>query len=204
MHNLSNINEKSIRLIIHGAAFWGNFAGQLFWACCLGTFPLRMCNTFLSGYFTSVVGPVSHLVARWQQHCSNSCPVYHQHYCMCKVGHCHANKQKLHAIRMIPYLTVLWKVSSKAFKAENDSNSDGLMLRNIKCESCEKTLSIWIHRVGGLRDRNVFICLFFSEIVHICITSSTSCLFLMLKVCQEVSAERWRSNIIIHGCGEEI
>ncbi len=42
--------------------------GQLFEQCCLGTFPLRMCNKFLSGYFRSVVSPVSHLVACWWQH----------------------------------------------------------------------------------------------------------------------------------------
>ncbi len=44
------------------------YTGQLFEQCCLGTFPLRMGNTFLFGYFRSVVGPVSHLVARWWQH----------------------------------------------------------------------------------------------------------------------------------------
>ncbi len=36
--------------------------------CCLGTFPLRMGNKFQSGYFRSVVGPVSHLVVHWWQH----------------------------------------------------------------------------------------------------------------------------------------
>ncbi len=46
--------------------------------CCIGTFPLRMGNRFLSGYFRLVVGPVSDLVAHWWQHRSKSCPVYHQ------------------------------------------------------------------------------------------------------------------------------
>jgi len=45
--------------------------------CCLGIFPLKMGNTFLSGSFRSVMGPVSHLVAHWWQHFSKSCPVYH-------------------------------------------------------------------------------------------------------------------------------
>ncbi len=37
--------------------------GNFFEKCCFGTFPLRMGNKFLFGYFRSVVGPVSHLVA---------------------------------------------------------------------------------------------------------------------------------------------
>ncbi len=58
---------------------WGWwYMGQLFFQCCLGTFPLRMGNKFLSRYFRSVVGPVSHLVARWWQHCLKSCPMFHQ------------------------------------------------------------------------------------------------------------------------------
>ncbi len=46
----------------------GTFSEQFCWKtlfekCCLGTFPLRMGNTFISGYFRSIMGPVSHLVA---------------------------------------------------------------------------------------------------------------------------------------------
>ncbi len=60
--------------------------GQLFEQCCLGSFPLKMGNTFLTGYFRSVMYPVSHLIAFWpqtwtkvaRQHCSKSCHVYHQ------------------------------------------------------------------------------------------------------------------------------
>ncbi len=49
----------SMRLMIHRATFEQS---------CLGPFPLRMGNTFRSGYFRSVVGPVSHLVFHWRQH----------------------------------------------------------------------------------------------------------------------------------------
>ncbi len=37
--------------------------GNFFEQHCLGTFPLKMGNKFPFGYFRSVVGPVSHLVA---------------------------------------------------------------------------------------------------------------------------------------------
>ncbi len=57
-----------LRLIIHRANFWAILPGNFFEQCFLGTFPLRMGNTFLSGYFISVVSPVSHLVAHWWQH----------------------------------------------------------------------------------------------------------------------------------------
>ncbi len=50
------------------ATFWAILPGNFFWAHCLGTFPLRMGNKFLFGYFRSVVGLVSHLVARWWQY----------------------------------------------------------------------------------------------------------------------------------------
>ncbi len=62
-----NLTFGSLKLIIHGATFWAvwlNFFEQWY----LGIFPLRMGNTFLSGYFRSVVRPVSHLVACWRQH----------------------------------------------------------------------------------------------------------------------------------------
>ncbi len=49
--------------------FLSNFARQLFLSNVAWVFsPLRMVNNFfLSGYFRSVVGPVSHLVAHWWQ-----------------------------------------------------------------------------------------------------------------------------------------
>ncbi len=48
--------------------FLSNFARQLFLSNVAWVFsPLRMVNKFLSGYFRSVVGPVSHLVAHWWQ-----------------------------------------------------------------------------------------------------------------------------------------
>lgn len=47
-----------------------NVAGNFFEQSCMGTFQLRMGNTFLSGYFRLVVGYVSHLVAHWLQYCS--------------------------------------------------------------------------------------------------------------------------------------
>ncbi len=52
--------------------WWGNFFVQ----CFLGTFPLKwVTNVYLDTL------DLSHLVACWQQHCSKSCPVYHQPYC---------------------------------------------------------------------------------------------------------------------------
>ncbi len=47
---------------------WPILPGKFFEQSCLGPFPLRMGNTFRSGYFRSVVGPVSHLVSHWRQH----------------------------------------------------------------------------------------------------------------------------------------
>ncbi len=61
--------------------------------CCLGTFPFRIGNKCMPGYFRSVMGSVSssgcQLMATLpkvvQQHCSKSCPetllnkLYHQH-----------------------------------------------------------------------------------------------------------------------------
>ncbi len=47
--------------------FLSNFAGQLFLSNVAWEFS-HWGNKFLSGYFRSVVGPVSHLVARWWQH----------------------------------------------------------------------------------------------------------------------------------------
>ncbi len=49
-----------LRLMIHEATSW---------AVLLGHFPSRMGNKFPSGYFTSAVGSVSHLGARWWQYC---------------------------------------------------------------------------------------------------------------------------------------
>jgi len=78
------LNECS-KVMIYGATFLSNVTE---W-CCLGTFPLRMGNTFPAGYFWLVVGPMSHLVACWWQHCSKSCPVYNHLYCKntCKDNH---------------------------------------------------------------------------------------------------------------------
>ncbi len=64
--------------MIHGATFKAILPGNFFKECSLGTLSLRMGNTFLSGYFRLIVGPVSHLVGRWRQHCLKICPMYHQ------------------------------------------------------------------------------------------------------------------------------
>ncbi len=65
--------------------FVSNFDGNFVLSNVACTFPLRMGNKFLSGYFRLAVGPVSQLVAHWwqhmpkvAQHCSKSCPMHHQ------------------------------------------------------------------------------------------------------------------------------